>query len=678
MPHRIGSILVLFLLTTTPALAQPAASSASVLLVTVRVLSQTEPADQFDIRDANVRSGTLPRRTPPDVNLADVLAGSPEIVVLDQEGLVLHRQRFTWSRVLTIPPAAPGTVNDGTPNFIVIPQPEVTLVLPHYAAAARVEVRPAAGGQAAARAITAEVSSPLAAVLGTPAPVPSAPGALNVLFIASGFTADRIGQFPGIASTVQSQLMAVEPFRSAGAAVVFRSVQAITSLGCNPACNGIERLMCCNNAQVINTAAASGLPFDEIVVIHDTATYAGSGSRDIGGYRNNSYSTFATAYNGPWTAPMVKHELGHSFGNLCDEYTYGSEPYVYNACANCRPACSDLSPYGACLASCDAAPSFFRPEPSIMLDLQVPAFNNASVRTPAPLDGLATRLTYFLGSGSVPPAPTGLQASTTPTSVTVSWSASPGATSYRLVVGSSPGAANLFDGTVGSSTTASGPVPPGLYYWRVYAVNLAGSSPPSAESQFTIGSSVTPPGAPASLQAQVHGSNVTLSWSAPASAVPPSPAAGYTLQVGSAPGASNVFSSAVGNVLSVSGAVPDGSYFWRVIATNAAGSSPPSAESQFTVGCVSAPGPPASFTYTVLARTVTLHWAAPASGGPPAQYVLEVGSASGLSNLATIPTASTAVSLATPAPPGAFYVRIRAQNACGTGAASNEQLIVVP
>jgi hypothetical protein len=35
-------------------------------------------------------------------------------------------------------------------------------------------------------------------------------------------------------------------------------------------------------------------------------------------------------------------------------------------------------------------------------------------------------------------------------------------------------------------------------------------------------------------------------------------------------------------------------------------------------------------------------------------------------------------SVGTPAPPGTYFVRIRAQNACGTSAPSNEQAITVP
>lgn len=676
MIQRVGWFLI-WLSMASPVLAQPAnAPPPSVVVVTVRVLSATDPADRFEILDALIRPGTPPRQAP-QADAAAVEAQSPEVVVLDASGQILHRQSFTWSRVLTVPPSPPGVPNDSSPNSLVLSQPEVTLVLPGSSNATRVEVRPANAAQpAVSRAIAAAISDVNAQPLPGAMPPPATPGALNIMLIASGFTPARLPLFGTLAAGVESQMRNSEPFRSAGSQVVFRLVQATTSLGCAPGCGGIDRLMCCNGSSVINAAVASGQPFDEIVVIHDTATYAGSGGRDNGSYRTNSYSTYATAYNGVWTEEMVKHEFGHSFGNLCDEYTYGTEPYVYSPCANCRATCAELAPFGPCIASCDAAPSYFRPEPSVMLALDLPHFNNASINTQTPVDGLAKRLDYFFNpSGTLPATPTGLIAQTTANSVTLSWNASSGATNYRLEVGSASGLANLFNGLVGRVTTLSGPVGNGVYYWRLFALNSSGSSPPSAESQFTIGAPVLPPSAPTNLQAAVNGTNVTLSWSPPGA--PSSAASNYIVQVGTGSGLSNLFNGSIGNVTTVSGGVGNGAYFWRVIAANSGGNSPPSLESQFTVGCTAAPGAPGGLTFSLAGRQVTLSWSAPTTGGVPTEYVIEAGTAPGLANLAALPTGNTALGLTIGAPPGTYYVRIRARNACGTSAVSNEQVIGV-
>jgi Metallo-peptidase family M12B Reprolysin-like len=193
--------------------------------------------------------------------------------------------------------------------------------------------------------------------------------------------------------------------------------------------------------------------------------------------------------------------------------------------------------------------------------------------------------------------------------------------------------------------------------------------------QSTSGESTTPPPAPTGLSALVVGTTVTLSWNASASAT------GYTLYAGSAPGASNVIGAmALGPATSVTfTAVPAATYFWRVAASNNAGSGPPSADSSVTVGVCAPPGPPASFAYSLAAgRMVTLSWGAPLSGSGPFSYIVEVGSASGLANLlAASVGAITGGSIV--APPGTYFVRIRATNACAPagGAASVERMIAV-
>ena len=93
---------------------------------------------------------------------------------------------------------------------------------------------------------------------------------------------------------------------------------------------------------------------------------------------------------------MAVHEFGHSFGNLCDEYAL--EPtYTYITCVNCRPTCGELQDAGACIPGCSVKPDYLRPEPSIMLSLDLPGFNRTSVESTFLPDGLRVRLSYFTG-----------------------------------------------------------------------------------------------------------------------------------------------------------------------------------------------------------------------------------------------------------------------------------------
>ena len=84
---------------------------------------------------------------------------------------------------------------------------------------------------------------------------------------------------------------------------------------------------------------------------------------------------------------------------------------------------------------------------------------------------------------------------------------------------------------------------------------------------------------------------------------------------------------------------------------------------------------PANLTATVAGNVVTLLW--PAATGQPASYLVEVGSATGLSNLANVDVGNQ-LTLSASAPRGTYFVRVRARNACGTSGPSVEQTVVVP
>ena len=154
----------------------------------------------------------------------------------------------------------------------------------------------------------------------------------------------------------------------------------------------------------------------------------------------------------------------------------------------------------------------------------------------------------------------------------------------------------------------------------------------------------------------------------------------YTLQVGSTSTVYDLLTTPVGTTTTVSAAsVPLGTYYWRILTSGAAGPGTPSLEATFSVtGCT--PGAPPNFSYVVSpSRRVTLTWAVPASGTGPFAYTIEAGTQSGVSDVLVAPVGRI-TSLAVQAPPGTYFVRIRAVNACapGGGAASTERVIVVP
>ena len=82
-------------------------------------------------------------------------------------------------------------------------------------------------------------------------------------------------------------------------------------------------------------------------------------------------------------------------------------------------------------------------------------------------------------------------------------------------------------------------------------------------------------------------------------------------------------------------------------------------------------GTPSPFSVTVSGRFVVLNWAGVAGA---IDYVIDVGSASGGSDLLVAPVGNV-TSISTTADPRVYYVRVRARSACGSSAASNEVIV---
>ena len=212
-----------------------------------------------------------------------------------------------------------------------------------------------------------------------------------------------------------------------------------------------------------------------------------------------------------------------------------------------------------------------------------------------------------------------------------------------------------------------------MYYLRVKGVNAAGTGPASAEFTLTIGAGGAPPGTPQFPRAAMSGTRLLLEWQ---DAGTGGTATGYLVEAGTATGLANIATIPAATRAFTYDPVPNGFYFLRVRAQNASGTSAPSAEVMIVAGGVPAPPlAPAGFASTVNGSTVTLNWTAPPA--PVTGYVVEAGSATGLSNLAVLPLGPSATASFPGVPPGTYYVRIRAVNAQGRGVASDEIVIVV-
>jgi len=180
--------------------------------------------------------------------------------------------------------------------------------------------------------------------------------------------------------------------------------------------------------------------------------------------------------------------------------------------------------------------------------------------------------------------------------------------------------------------------------------------------------------APSSLTGQVDGQRVLLAWLAPTTGAG---VVGYVVEAGSGPGLADLARVDLGASLTQAfDGVPAGRFVVRVRARTSAGLSAPSNEVVVNVGgpaCL-APDRPASLTATVSQGVVTLRWT-PSPGATG--YRLAAGSTSGAADILVTALGPTSA-LSAAAPPGRYFVRVAAVNACGAGASSAETLVVVP
>lgn len=284
---------------------------------------------------------------------------------------------------------------------------------------------------------------------------------------------------------------------------------------------------------------------------------------------------------------------------------------------------------------------------------------------------------YFAALPGNPPGAPVLASSVNGNRVTLSWTPDPSAgspSSYTVLAGSAPGAANLGVLPVGSARSFSVDVANGRYYATVVARNAFGPGPPSNEVVVQVGPPpcTLPPDTPGPLSYTRAGFGVTVSWGASATA------SSYLLEAGASTGATNVGTFPLGPGTSVSVSAPAGVYFVRLRAANACGVSAPSNEVVVAVdGAVPLPAAPTGLAALVSGNAVGLSWTPPTSGGTPLGYQLEAGYSPGAANAAVVTTGVPGL-FAPGVPAAIYYVRVRAYNAAGLGPATSEVIVTVP
>jgi hypothetical protein len=238
--------------------------------------------------------------------------------------------------------------------------------------------------------------------------------------------------------------------------------------------------------------------------------------------------------------------------------------------------------------------------------------NNASGNGPS-----SSGMSFTVSAASVPAvpgaptlvSPSGTITVSTPTYI---WNAVASATNYYLWVNGagtwySTSAAGCSSGTGTCSITGSA-LANGSYSWVVIANNANGNGPSSSSMAFTVSLTATVPAATTlvSPSATVTTSTPTYIWNAVPNAT------SYYLWVNGAgiwygAGAAGC-SSGTGTCSITGSALPNGSYSWVVITSNAYGNGPSSSSMSFTVGAVPGKTVLVSPSGTITTTTPTYSW----------------------------------------------------------------------
>lgn len=164
-------------------------------------------------------------------------------------------------------------------------------------------------------------------------------GRLDLVVMGDGYTTDQQGDFTADAREKLEAIFAIEPYRSYRGLFNIWLVEAAspesgvtgdptadvtrdTALGSYFFCGDIERLLCVDPDAV--TAHANRAPAADIVfVIANSTKYGGAGYTFTTPPDGATYKGIATMSSDNERSYLIgAHELGHSIGNLADEYQY--------------------------------------------------------------------------------------------------------------------------------------------------------------------------------------------------------------------------------------------------------------------------------------------------------------------------------------------------------------------
>jgi len=168
---------------------------------------------------------------------------------------------------------------------------------------------------------------------------------IDIVFVGDGYLASELGSYASHVNIAMAAFLGIEPFTEYQGLFNVHRVDVIsnesgvdhdpygtyrdTAMDMAFWCNNIERLLCVSTSKA--WGYANNVPSADIALaVANSSMYGGAG------YTSANVATFSGANSA--AADVAIHELGHSLGNLADEYHYGDgtvysggEPSARNA-----------------------------------------------------------------------------------------------------------------------------------------------------------------------------------------------------------------------------------------------------------------------------------------------------------------------------------------------------------
>lgn len=251
-------------------------------------------------------------------------------------------------------------------------------------------------------------------------------------------------------------------------------------------------------------------------------------------------------------------------------------------------------------------------------------------------------------------------------SVTLNWTPTAGATSYRIDAGFASNTYNIGSLPVALVTTLPlGTVPNGVYFVRVVAV------PGNEVSNEIVLQLPVPPSAPTNLQVARNGTALIATWSPGTGG---GTVTGYQIRAGLTAGATDFPALPVAGTSFSGGPVPAGTYFLRVVAVNAAGAS--GASNEVAVNMVAGacdPPPSPALTASAFSTFLTVGW----SQIPGVSTFLFDITQNGVPLFTNVPVAAAQGGAAQRVGLATYGITARATFACGSTSAPTTTTVVV-